>query len=201
LLASLLLTRVADADDCPAGSTSKTEDGFTWCQPSVCQNDANCLPSEVCRPAALCVQIGKLDDKHDREDAAQRLVATQRCAPDATCPDSTTCSDMSRCMSKAAAEKMGVLAAPADTTKETPKKSSCGCTVVGERTGASSGLGLAWLALAAAIGSRQIHRRRRMAVSRRDERANSCAIPDRAPPPTLACSVQRRLPCSCCEPS
>lgn len=37
----------ASADDCPAGSRPKTEDGFSWCEPSVCLDDGNCDPSEV----------------------------------------------------------------------------------------------------------------------------------------------------------
>src|SRR5687768_3138511 len=83
---------MASADDCPAGSKLKSEGGFSWCEPSVCLNDGNCSPSEVCRPVPLCVEVGKLDERTSTKDAAQKLVATQRCAPDDTCPSTQTCS-------------------------------------------------------------------------------------------------------------
>jgi len=150
------------ADECPAGSTLKNEEGFTWCQPSVCKDDANCSPSEVCRPIPLCVQVGKLDKKQDAKDAAERLVATQRCAQDDTCPDTTTCSKMSRCIGKAAADKMGLLSAPGASASAAPaetKKSSCGCVVAGGHGIDPVAVTLAGLVLLA-IGSRKIHRRR-----------------------------------------
>ncbi|MCW5838156.1 MAG: hypothetical protein KIS78_37540 [Labilithrix sp.] len=131
-------------DDCPPGSVHKTEDGFTWCEPTVCTNDGQCKPNEVCRPVSLCLQVGALADAAS-EDAGQRLVVTQRCVagrvPDEpkSCPQKQTCSEMSRCVTKAAAEKMGLLAtsapsAPADAGGAEAKKSSCGCDVVGGRT-------------------------------------------------------------------
>lgn len=157
---------LAYADDCPAGSKMKSENGFSWCEPSVCLNDTNCSPAEVCRPVPLCVEVGKLDERNSTKDAAQRLVATQRCAPDETCPSTQTCSKMSRCVSKAQADKMGMATAPgASASSAAPaggeaKKSSCGCLVVG--THGSDGAALLGLALAAvAIGSRRIHRTRR----------------------------------------
>ena len=166
-LVVFFLPSIAWADDCPAGSKLKTEGGFSWCEPSVCLNDGNCSPSEVCRPVPLCVEVGKLEPGTPRsprsEDAAQKLVATQRCAPDETCPSTQTCSKMSRCVSKAQAEKMGMALPPPGATashEAEPKKSACGCSVVGSPGGdvmAFAGLALA----AAAIGSRRIHRGRR----------------------------------------
>jgi hypothetical protein len=161
---ALLVPSLAYADDCPAGSKSKTEEGFTWCEPSVCMNDGNCSPSEVCRPVPLCVEVGKLDEQKSKKDAAQRLVATQRCAPDETCPSTQTCSKMNRCVSKAQAEKMGMASAPGASASaaptEAPKKSACGCSVIGSPT--SDLRILAGLALGlVAIGSRRIHRARR----------------------------------------
>lgn len=134
VLASLLLASPAYAlDDCPPGSVQKSQDGFTWCEPTVCSNDGQCNPNEVCRPVGLCMQVGTLSTAPGG-DGGQRLVVTQRCAPDKTCPQKQTCSDLNRCVSKAAAEKMGLLgaasAAPAPGGSE-PKKSSCGCDVVG----------------------------------------------------------------------
>lgn len=146
----------------------KSENGFSWCEPSVCLNDTNCSPSEVCRPVPLCVEVGKLDERNSTKDAAQRLVATQRCAPDETCPSTQTCSKMSRCVTKAQADKMGMTSAPGASASSAPaagetKKSSCGCRVVGMRDGEGSAFGsLVGLGLAAlAIGSRRIHRARR----------------------------------------
>jgi hypothetical protein len=153
------------ADDCPAGSALKSEDGFSWCQPSVCLDDGNCGPSELCRSVPLCVEVGKLDERQQAKDAAQRLVATQRCAPDETCPSTQTCSKMNRCVSKTQAERMGLLTAPAASGSATapaggPKKSSCGCSVPGGF--GSDGIGLAGMGLALlAIGSRRIQARRR----------------------------------------
>lgn len=164
----------AYADDCPAGSKSKSEGGFTWCEPSVCMNDGNCSPSEVCRPVPLCVEVGKLGEQNSVKDAAQKLVATQRCAPDETCPSTQTCSKMSRCVSKAEAEKMGMATAPGASASAAPpaggeaKKSSCGCIVVGERARGADGAALAGLVLGlAAIGSRRIHRARREPLEKR----------------------------------
>lgn len=144
----------------------KTEEGFSWCQPSVCSNDGNCGPQEVCRPVPLCVEVGKLDAKQQAKDAAQRLVATQRCAPDESCPSTQTCSKMSRCVSKAQADKMGMTSAPgasasaASAPADAPKKSGCGCSIVGaHRSGRADVIGLG-LALAA-VGSRKIQRRAR----------------------------------------
>lgn len=165
---SLFVPSIAFADDCPAGSSMKTEEGFSWCQPSVCLNDGNCGPQEVCRPVPLCVEVGKLDAKQQAKDAAQRLVATQRCAPDESCPSTQTCSKMSRCVSKAQAEKMGMATAPGASASaggapaDAPKKSGCGCAVVGSRAHGSERAALLGLGLAvAAIGSRKIHRRAR----------------------------------------
>lgn len=144
LSASALSTStVRAADDCPPGSVHKTEDGFTWCEPTVCTNDGQCKPNEVCRPVSLCLQVGALGGSAS-EDAGQRLVVTQRCVagrvPDEpkSCPQKQTCSEMSRCVTKADAEKMGLLTASApaqaDAGGAETKKSSCGCDAVGART-------------------------------------------------------------------
>ncbi len=125
-----------DPSDCPPGSVNKTENSMTWCEPSVCENDANCLPNEVCRPMALCVQIGTIagDGGATANNKQSRLIATGRCAADKKCPNTTTCSDKSRCIEKSKADKMGILT-PAASASAAPaadaKKSSCGCTTVG----------------------------------------------------------------------
>jgi hypothetical protein len=166
LFVTSLVPSIASADDCPAGSKLKSEGGFSWCEPSVCLNDGNCSPSEVCRPVPLCVEVGKLDERTGKDkDAAQKLVATQRCAPDETCPSTQTCSKMSRCVSKAQADKMGMATAPGTSASSAPtsgdaKKSSCGCVVVGAPGGSAAALAGLVLGLAA-IGSRRIHRARR----------------------------------------
>src|SRR5688572_33464475 len=98
----------ARADDCPPGSKSRSENGFDWCEPTVCKDDGNCGANEVCRPIAFCMQVGSLaQDAATMGEAGQRLVVTQRCAPDKKCPGTTTCSEMGRCLSKTQAEKAG----------------------------------------------------------------------------------------------
>lgn len=170
--ASLFSTSTARADnDCPPGSIQMSEDGFTWCQPSVCSNEVPCKANEVCRPIALCMEIGSLSAAGAR-DGGKRLVVTQRCVAGElpgdpkTCPQKQTCSDMNRCVSKAVAEKLGLLDVPgspsakpsAGPTSGEAKKSSCGCDVVGASQGRSGALafGLAISLLAA--------RRRRRSV-------------------------------------
>lgn len=157
---ALLLASTARAnDDCPAGSVHKTEDGFSWCQPTICQNDGQCTANEVCRPIPLCMEVGELADAGSKSDAGKRLVVTQRCAPDKTCPQRQTCSDLGRCISKATAEKMGILTvAPAASalTNSEPAKKSCGCHAVGSESNAghTGALGLG-VALAALLASRR----------------------------------------------
>lgn len=65
-LAALLSTTAARASDCPPGSVEKTEDGFTWCEPTVCANDGQCKPNEVCRSVGLCMEVGTLADAAHR---------------------------------------------------------------------------------------------------------------------------------------
>jgi len=168
LVAAALLLSTSSAraaDDCPPGSVHKTEDGFTWCEPTVCTNDGQCNPSEVCRRVGLCMEIGTLADAAT-EDAGKRLVVTQRCAPDKTCPQKQTCSDLSRCVSKAAAEKMGILhvesapsatAAPGSATE--PKKSACSCDAVGIGTRGGAGFVVSGIGALFLTARRRRHRR------------------------------------------
>jgi hypothetical protein len=148
----------AHAEDCPPGSIHRSQDGYGFCEPTVCLNDGQCNPNEVCRPVPLCMQVGKLtSDAATLGDASARLVVTQRCAPDKSCPQTTVCSDLSRCVSKAAAEKMGLLTTTAASASAAPasaagEKKSCGCRAVGARTesttAASALLGVALAAVA-----------------------------------------------------
>ena len=144
-------------DDCPPGSVHKTQEGFTFCEPTVCTNDGQCNPHEVCRKVGLCMEVGTLADAAD-VDAGKRLVVTQRCAPDKTCPQKQTCSDLTRCVSKSDAQKMGILhleAAPSATAAPgsavEPKKSACDCNVAApSRSGAGAvvaGLGVVVLGM------------------------------------------------------
>ncbi|WP_146646855.1 MYXO-CTERM sorting domain-containing protein [Labilithrix luteola] len=147
---SLFASRSAFAEvECPAGSTSKSEGNYKWCEPSVCDSDTQCGAGEVCRPVALCMQIGTTDPK---SDAGQHLVVTQRCGPDKSCPSSTTCSDRSRCIGRDVADRMGLLtpatAGSAGTGSSAPAaKSSCGCDVPGVSGGGMTGLLFAGLGL------------------------------------------------------
>ena len=158
-IAILSCASLAAADDCPPGSKYKTEDGFSYCEPSVCANDTQCSPGEKCASYPLCVQVGTTKQGAALGDAgAKRLVATQRCGPDNTCPDTTVCSVLSRCISKAVAERN----APAPSTSapassEPAKKSACGCALPGS-PGASSALPLAGLALGVLVARRRIRR-------------------------------------------
>jgi MYXO-CTERM domain-containing protein len=138
----------APPTDCPPGSVGKEEGSFAWCEPTVCRTDAECLGGDrVCRPIALCLQVGALDPDASlkagpSEDAEKRLVVTGRCAPsEPRCPADATCSDMGRCVARAEAQRLGLLAPAApnasasaastsDTGKPPPR---CGCDVPGVR--------------------------------------------------------------------
>jgi MYXO-CTERM domain-containing protein len=138
---------LADEANCPAGSMQKTEEGATWCEPTVCETDTQCGSGEVCSPVPLCVEVGTLKPSGAKlgGDAGQRLMARQKCGADKSCPQATTCSDMKRCVSRASAERMNAPTAPT----EAPKK-SCGCRVAGAPT---SGLGLALAGVALALAA------------------------------------------------
>lgn len=168
LLASTLATlalagEAAALEDCPPGSSSRSENGFTWCEPSVCANDGQCRPDEVCRPVALCMQVGKVDGTGPamaKDASAQRLVVTQRCGPNKTCPDTTVCSDLGRCLAKTTADKMGLLAAPATSgsaapaSGDAPKAKSCGCTTPGAPVSGGAGALASVLGLALVVRAR-----------------------------------------------
>jgi len=68
---ALLTARPATADqaDCPAGSVEKNEDGFTWCEPSICLNDGQCNPGYVCVQMPLCMEVGNLTKPGAKTDA------------------------------------------------------------------------------------------------------------------------------------
>ncbi|MFO0736823.1 MAG: hypothetical protein U0270_13140 [Labilithrix sp.] len=143
--ASLLTASAASADvfvECPPGSYRMDEKGFSWCQPTVCENDSMCNPNILCRPLGLCMMVGTLS-KPGEPDGGQRLMVTQLCGEDKTCPQNQTCSMLGRCLTADNATKLGVIdkkpGAPAPSaapsaTPATPaegKKSSCGCSVIG----------------------------------------------------------------------
>ncbi len=166
VLCTILTTSSARADDdCPPGSVYRTQEGYSFCEPTVCENDGQCnAATEVCRPIALCMQVGVLDEKRTTKegDAGQRLVVTQRCAPDKACPQNTVCSDKGRCISKTVAEKMGILvvtpASPSRDAASAGEKRSCGCGAVGadlDRGNASVDLGLAAFGVSIALGRRR----------------------------------------------
>ncbi len=159
-------------DECPLGSVQKSEAGQTWCEPSVCDGDAQCPTGSLCRPVPLCVEIGALDQAPGtKSDAGQRLLVRQRCGADKSCPQRTTCSDKSRCITRAQAERAGLLTVAAagasasstpSSSSEAPKK-ACGCHVPGgSKVGERGGAALALLG-AAIVASR---RRRRTLVRR-----------------------------------
>jgi len=149
-------------EECPLGSVEKKENGQTWCEPTICASDTNCATGLICKPVALCVEIGALEP--GAKDAGQRLLVRQRCGIAKACPQNTTCSEASRCVTKAQAEKAGLLTASGPSSAPSsgapssgaPAKSACGCHAVGHSTGA---FGTGVLALLA--GLVLIARRRR----------------------------------------
>lgn len=171
---ALLATTSARADDCPPGSIYRTQDGYSFCEATICENDGHCNPTtEVCRPIALCLQVGTLDPKKTTltGDAGQRLVVTQRCAPDKTCPQTTICSDKGRCVAKTVAEKMGILDTPSAASSASAGangagpapsgKKSCGCHAVGADGQGSPAVGTGGLLAGVAIAITASRRRRR----------------------------------------
>jgi len=167
-LALSTVTTLARADDeCPPGAKYKTEGEFKWCEPTVCENDAQCATGEVCKPVSLCVQIGRVESKPG-QDAGSRLIALQRCGEDKQCPNTSVCSEHARCVSRAQADKLGASnakAAPGSSAPSgsapppggEPAKKSCGCSVVGMPGGEAAGL-LAATALALALARRSRRR-------------------------------------------
>jgi hypothetical protein len=159
ICALVLAPSLAHADvECPLGSVMKTDNGQTWCEPTVCEVDHQCPTGSVCRPVPLCVEVGVLEQSPaTSDDAGQKLMVRQRCGADKSCPQRTTCSDKSRCITRAQAEKANLLApagaASAAPAPEPPKK-ACGCHVPGAAGGQVGGAGLAMLG-AIAIGARR----------------------------------------------
>ena len=169
-LALVVLGTAFDAraqEECPLGSTQKSESGQTWCEPTVCDQDNQCATGSVCRPVALCVEIGALDQAPGaKSDAGQRLLVRQRCGADKSCPQKTTCSDKGRCITRTQAEKAGLLSptSAADAGAAAPAgdaaKKSCGCHVPGGSGGGGlGGAALAMLGLVA-VGARRRSSRR-----------------------------------------
>ena len=82
VVASVVLGTAGPAraqEECPLGSTQKSESGQSWCEPSVCDETAPCPAGLVCRPVALCVEIGALDQAPGaKTDGGQRLLARQK---------------------------------------------------------------------------------------------------------------------------
>jgi MYXO-CTERM domain-containing protein len=145
-------------DECPLGSTQKSESGATWCEPSVCDQDTQCPTGSVCRPIALCVEIGTIENKTPGilSDPVRRLLVRQRCGADKSCPQKTTCSDKGRCITLAQADKAGLMtAAGADAGAAAPApKKACGCHVPGTSGGERGGAALAMLGILV-IGARR----------------------------------------------
>jgi len=165
LLAISCLARSAHAEDqCPLGSTEKTEAGFTWCEPSVCDADNQCATGSVCRPVPLCVEVGAVDAGKAGSAAGARLLARQRCGANKSCPQNTICSEKSRCITLAQADKAGLTTTASASASASPAagdapKKACGCDVPGTRGGELAGSLLAIVGLAA-MGTRRRTRRR-----------------------------------------
>jgi hypothetical protein len=162
--------------DCPPGSAGKASGEFAWCEPTVCENDPQCGPGQLCRTVKLCVEIGKIGDAGGKLGAApsgaDKLIATGLCVgAEKACPASTVCSEKKRCLDRAAAQKMNLLEEPkpapsAGGTAEPARKSSCGCAAVGAPSESALSTGCA-LVIAGALVQRARRRRVREAVPRR----------------------------------
>lgn len=158
---SVSATALAD-DECPLGSIQKSESGETWCEPTVCDDTAPCPGTLICRPVALCVEIGALPQAPGtKSDAGQRLLVRQRCGADKSCPQRTTCSDKGRCITREQAERAGLLTAAAasnatgsSATPAPASKKSCGCSVPGSSGSGFASCALALLAAAVVIARR-----------------------------------------------
>lgn len=169
LAVAVSVSGVARADDeCPLGSVQKSERGETWCEPTVCDNLTNCPTGSLCRPVALCVEIGTLTEPPGtKSDAGQRLLVRQRCGADKSCPQRTTCSEKTRCITRAQAERAHLVSVPggggsaasaapaasAASPSSAPKK-ACGCDVPGSSGGGLGAGALALLGIVAVIARR-----------------------------------------------
>ncbi len=144
--------------DCPPGSVGKASGPFAWCEPTVCVNDSTCSANEVCRPVALCVEIGQLADAGKKGE--EHLVATQRCGPQGACPQTQVCSEKGRCVSKVAAQKMGLLSPPSPSSSpglppaKEPAK-ACGCRTTGASEDGRLALVMSTLVLGLTLGRRR----------------------------------------------
>lgn len=154
LLGATSTAQAAPPTDCPPGSVGKDENDFQWCEPTVCTTDVDCGdPSKVCRPIALCVEVGTLSTEAGA--GPKRLVVRSQCAPsDKKCPSQTTCLEGNRCMGTADAERMGLLV-DAGATPEAPRKSVCGCSIPGVRSESYGALGALALGAVAALRRRR----------------------------------------------
>lgn len=168
VVASVVLGTAGPAraqEECPLGSTQKSESGQSWCEPSVCDETAPCPAGLVCRPVALCVEIGALDQAPGaKTDGGQRLLARQRCGANKSCPQKTTCSDKGRCITVAQADRAGLskpssTTAPAEAPAADAPKKACGCDVPGSSGGALGGGALAMLGLVAIAARRRARAR------------------------------------------
>jgi MYXO-CTERM domain-containing protein len=141
LLSSVGALAASPPTDCPIGSTGKAEGENTWCEPSVCETEAQCSPGQVCRTVPLCIQVGTLDKSDAGPKLAApaagstRLLAISRCGENGKCAADAVCSDKKRCVSRGEADRMTApLPMPSAASSAAPaegKKSSCGCSTPG----------------------------------------------------------------------
>lgn len=160
IVVSISGTARAD-EECPLGSVQRSESGETWCEPTVCDDAAPCPSTLICRPVALCVEIGTLPQAPGtKSDAGQRLLVRQRCGADKSCPQQTTCSDKGRCITREQAERAGLLTAAAASSATAPppaaaSKKSCGCNVPGSSGGGFASSALGFLASIVVVARRR----------------------------------------------
>ena len=154
VLALLTMVSVASAEEnCPVGSSEKKEGGLTWCEPSVCQTEAQCPTGSLCRPVPLCIEIGTVNG--GAGDAGNRLMVRQRCGENKSCPQNTTCLESGRCVTPTQAASLPAPSASSSAPPaDAPKKSACGCDVVGASP-SSTGATLAALGLIAVASRRR----------------------------------------------
>lgn len=149
--------------DCPPGSVGRAEGAFSWCEPTVCDTDTQCLGGQVCRPIALCVEVGRVNPDASPyatgadKNWTQRLTTSGKCiGTERKCPPNSTCTEKGRCVDRATADKMvAPVSSSAATANPAPKKSACGCHVLGAPAGGPSAAALALLGIAAALTRRR----------------------------------------------
>lgn len=160
-----LLPSVARADaidgppsDCPPGSIGESSHSGSWCEPSVCERDADCAKRDRsgngkhrfrCEEAALCVEHTR-SERWRGSGIEERDIARRACAADGTCVRPEQCVTAKRCVlvdDRRSAAREGRDEGDRE-RGSSPSARGCGCSIPGDPRGAAIGVGLAIAGLA-----------------------------------------------------